>query len=138
MKPLLGFLCACVLSANAYAATFTISPKGEELMFDKTAFTVKAGEKVKLTLKNTSKGMQHNWALVVAGTEEKVAADSIAAGAAKGWLAEGPSVLAHTKLVDAGKSDTIDFVAPKTPGVYPFICTFPGHAGSMKGTLTVK
>jgi uncharacterized cupredoxin-like copper-binding protein len=33
----------------------------------------------------------------------------------------------------------VTFTVPKKPGVYTFICTFPGHfAGGMKGTLTVK
>lgn len=130
--------CFAVLMASvAQAATFKISPKGEQLLFDQTSFTVKAGEKVKLTFNNTST-MQHNWVLTAPGTADKVAQESIAAGAAKGWLAVGPNVLAHTKLVDPKKSDTIDFVAPTKPGDYPFICSFPGHGTTMKGTLTVK
>lgn len=131
------FSATALLSVQAHGATLTIGPKGDLLLFDKTALTVKAGEKVKLTFKNTS-AMQHNWVLVAPGTADKVAADSIAAGAAKGWLATGPNVLAHTKLVDGKQSDTIEFTAPSTPGDYPYICTFPGHAGTMKGILTVK
>jgi len=126
-----------LMASAAEAATLKIAPKGEQLLFDKTSLTVKAGEKVKLTLTNTS-GMQHNWVLVMPGTADKIASDSIAAGAAKGWLALGPNVLAHTKLVDPKKSDTIEFVAPTQPGDYPFVCTFPGHAMTMKGILTVK
>lgn len=126
-----------LIASAAEAATLKIAPKGEQLLFDKTSLTVKAGEKVKLTLNNTS-GMQHNWVLVMPGTADKVASDSIAAGAAKGWLALGPNVLAHTKLVDPKKSDTVEFVAPTKPGDYPFVCTFPGHAMTMKGILTVK
>lgn len=126
-----------LISVGAQAANLKIGPKGEQLLFDKTSLTVKAGEKVKLTLNNTS-GMQHNWVLVMPGTADKVASDSIAAGAAKGWLALGPNVLAHTKLVDPKKSDTVEFVAPTKPGDYPFVCTFPGHAMTMKGILTVK
>jgi azurin len=82
--------------------------------------------------------MQHNWVLTAPGTADKVAQESITAGAAKGWLALSPNVLAHTKLVDPKKSDTVEFVAPTKPGDYPFICSFPGHAMTMKGTLTVK
>ena len=134
---ILAALFAFLLTSGAEAATLKIAPKGEQLLFDQTSFSVKAGEKVKLTLNNTS-GMQHNWVLVTPGTADKVAQDSITAGAAKGWLAFGPNVLAHTKLVDAKKSDTIEFVAPTKPGDYPFICTFPGHAMTMKGILTVK
>lgn len=124
-------------ASASQAAVLKISPKGEQLMFDKTAFTVKAGEKVKLTFTNTS-GMQHNWVLVAPGSADKVAQESITAGAAKGWLAVGPNVLAHTNLVDPKKSDTVEFVAPTKPGDYPFICSFPGHAMTMKGILTVK
>jgi azurin len=132
-----GTLCLLLMVSGAQAATLKISPKGEQLAFDKTAFTVKAGEKVKLTFSNTS-AMQHNWVLVAPGTADKVAQDSSGAGADKGWLAMGPNVLAHTKLVDSKKSDTIEFTAPAKPGDYPFICSFPGHAMTMKGVLTVK
>lgn len=130
-------LLTLVMISETQAATLKIAPKGEQLLFDQATLTVKAGEKVKLTLNNTS-SMQHNWVLVAPGTADKVAQDSITAGAAKEWLAVGPNVLAHTKLVDSKKSDTIEFVAPTKPGDYPFICSFPGHAMTMKGILTVK
>ncbi len=137
MAPIVTAFFTLLVASAAQAATLKISPKGEQLMFDQTSFTVKAGEKVKLTFNNTS-GMQHNWVLVAPGTADKIAQDSITAGAAKGWLALGPNVLAHTKLVDPKKSDTVEFVAPTKPGDYPFICSFPGHAMTMKGILTVK
>ena len=119
------------------AAKLTISTQGEEMAFDQTVLTVKAGQKVSLTFKNLS-GMQHNWVLVAPGAADEVANASIAAGNDKGWLAVGPQVLAHTRLVDGKKSDTIRFTAPAKPGEYPFICTFPGHAGIMKGVLKVN
>ena len=121
----------------AQAATFTLSPKGQELLFDKTTLKAKKGEKIKLTFKNTA-GMQHNWVLVAPGTAEKVAMAGITAGADKGWLPTTPDVLAHTKLVEPKQSDTIEFVAPSTPGEYPYICSFPGHASTMHGVLIVK
>lgn len=55
-----------LISVGAQAANLKIGPKGEQLLFDKTSLMVKAGEKVKLTLNNTS-GMQHNWVLVMPG-----------------------------------------------------------------------
>lgn len=137
VAPVVAAFFTLFMAPAVQAATLKIAPKGEQLLFDQTTFTVKAGEKVKLTLNNTS-GMQHNWVLVAPGTADKVAQDSIAAGAAKGWLALGPSVLAHTKLVDPKKSDTIEFTAPTKPGDYPFVCTFPGHAMTMRGILKVK
>jgi azurin len=47
-------------------------------------------------------------------------------------------VIAHTKLVGGGESDTITFTAPKEPGAYPYICSFPGHFALMQGVFTVK
>lgn len=121
----------------ATAANLTISTKGEEMAYDKTVLTVKAGEKVKLTFKNLS-SMQHNWVLVKPGTADKVATAGISAGYAKGWLAVGPDVLAHTKLLNAKTNQTIEFTAPTKPGDYPFVCTFPGHSAMMKGVLKVQ
>jgi azurin len=136
----LALLALVLLQAQpslAAPAALTIGTKGEEMAFDKTSLTVKAGQKVKLTFKNGS-GMQHNWVLVKPGAADAVGNASIAAGNSKGWLATGPDVLAHTKLVDPKQSDTIEFTAPDKPGDYPYLCTFPGHASIMRGVLKVK
>lgn len=130
-------LSPAALAAKGKEASITISVKGEEMAFDKTALSAKPGQKVKLTFKNPS-SMQHNFVLVKPGTADQVANDSIAAGADKNWLAVGPNVIAHTKMVDPKGSDTITFTAPTEPGEYPFICSFPGHAAIMRGILTVK
>src|SRR5205823_2934306 len=100
----------------------------------------KAGSEVKLTLKNnaTSPVMQHDFVLVKPGTENQVGAAAIGAGADKGYMPDSPDILAHTKLLKPGESDTITFTAPSTPGDYPYICTFPGHYAVMKGMLHVS
>jgi azurin len=118
-------------------ATLSIGNKGEEMAFNKKQLNCKPGQKVKLTFKNTS-GMQHNWVLLRPGSVEEVAQAGIVAGAAKGWLAVGPNVIAHTKLLDPQQSDTIEFTAPSKPGDYPYVCTFPGHTALMNGVLKVK
>ena len=46
-------------------------------------------------------------------------------------------IIAHTKLLGPGETDTIEFDAPG-PGSYPFLCTFPGHVALMSGTLVVQ
>jgi azurin len=128
----------------ALAATkphaLSISSVGDTMAWDKTTLQVKAGEEVKLTIKNNSKSaaLEHNWALVKPGTEDAVAQAGIAAGADKGWFANTPDVIAHGTLLKPGAKETITFTAPSTPGDYPYICTFPGHASMMKGVLKVK
>jgi azurin len=118
-----------------------IGSKGDELAFDKTTLNAKPGQSIKLTFKNKSakdSGLQHNWVLVNPGTADSVGQDSLGAGPEKGYIADSPNILAHTKLVNAGESETIEFKAPSKAGEYPYICTFPGHYTVMKGVLKVK
>lgn len=129
---------ALIAGVSASAATVTITTKGEEMVFVPAKFSVKAGEKVTLIFKNASKNMQHNLVIAAPGTADKVTADSLAAGADKGWTSAGAEVLFKTKMVDPTKSETIKFDAPKTKGEHPFICTFPGHGSIMRGVMSVN
>jgi azurin len=115
-----------------------IGSVADTMAFDKTKLTVPAGAKVHLVLKNngTIAAMTHNWVLVNAGTEAKVAAAALEKGPDAGYLALGPDVLASTTLAPPRGSVDITFNAPP-PGKYPYICTFPGHYMMMKGELTV-
>ena len=47
------------------------------------------------------------------------------------------AIIAFTKLLGGGDSDTITFTLTE-PGEYPFICTTPGHFSVMQGVITVK
>jgi len=120
--------------------TLEIGSVGETMAFDRPLIEVKAGASVKLTLKNnaTSAAMLHNWVLVTPGKEAEIAGLGLALGPAQSYLPESPDVLAHTRMVKPGESDTIEFKAPSTPGSYPYICTFPGHFTTMRGILEVK
>jgi len=123
-------------SAGAAASNnINISAVGETMAYDQTSLNVKAGSQVTLTFKNPSTTQKHNWALVKPGKENDVALAGIQAGEAKNFIPEGnPDMIAHTKLVPPGGSDTVVFTAP-APGDYPYECTFPGHNAMMKGVL---
>lgn len=129
-------------AAAASTVNLEIANQGLELKFNKERLEAPAGSKITLVLKNDTQpdsGMQHNWVLVKPGTEPMVAADGISAGADNAWLKpKDDRVIAHTaKMVKGGESVTVTFDAPP-PGEYPYICTFPGHAGVMKGVLVIK
>jgi azurin len=136
-----GGAAATTVPAAGAAATIDIGTKGDELAFDKAALEATAGSKVTLNFKNNSNpgaNLLHNWVLVKPGTDQGVEADGIAAGEANNYLKPNDDrVIAHTKLIKGGESETITFDAPAA-GAYPFVCTFPGHAALMKGTFTVK
>jgi azurin len=66
--------------------------------------------------------------------------DTASTEAAHDYVPPGAKqVLAHTKLLGPGESDTVTFNAPFVPGVYLYLCSFPGHyTQGTKGLMTVK
>lgn len=108
--------------------------------FDVSAFTVKAGQRVELTLDNQDL-MQHNLLIVAPGAADEVAGLAIdlqEEGLAKAYVPESGKVLHHTGLLDGHTKEVLSFRAPTAPGDYPFVCTFPGHAPVMRGIMHVK
>lgn len=119
--------------------TIEVVPK--QMRYDLALFDVRPGAKVKLTLKNPDE-MQHNLFLCRKGptTWLDVAKATWALGPEgpqKRYTPDSPAILHHTRLVDPGSSDSIWFTAPEEEGVYPFVCTLPGHAFLMRGEMHV-
>lgn len=132
-------------ASKSKVLTITLGSKGNEMAFDKTKLNAKPGQKIKLTMinrANKNSGMYHNFVLVKPGKADEVGLASLAAGLEKGWLADSDEmkkqIIKHTKMLDPGQKDTIEFEAPKEPGEYPYICTYPGHYTVMRGVLIVK
>jgi azurin len=48
-----------------------------------------------------------------------------------------PKVLFHTLLMQPGATESLYFVAPSTPGDYPFLCSYPGHGSVMRGVIKI-
>ena len=114
----------------------------DAMKFNTAEIKIASGRTVKLTLKHVGKMpaemMGHNFVLLAQGTD--VAAFSAAGVTAKDTdyiaAAMKDKVLAQTKLIGGGASDSIEFAAP-APGTYDFLCTFPGHSAIMRGKLVV-
>jgi len=83
--------------------------------------------------------MGHNFVLLKKGVD--VAAfgmEAMKAGLDKDYIPnDGADVIAHTKLLGGGETDTISFKAPE-PGTYEYICSYPGHFSLMRGVLIVE
>lgn len=129
-------------SARANSVTFGLGTQGEQLAFTQTTLTVQAGEETTLVFKNSSKALQHNWVLVRGGDDvaKQVSEAALAAGVEQQAILEDNAyVLAHTRLLQSGETDTLTFTAPTEPGDYAYLCTFPGHyLVGMKGTLVIE
>jgi uncharacterized protein len=119
----------------------TMSVIPGQMKFALPSFTVKPGQRVRLTLTNPD-DMQHNLLVLRPGTIEQVGAlaDAMAAtpdAAERNYVPPTPDVMFSTKLVDPGQSFTLEFVAPRQTGDYPYVCTFPGHWRIMRGVMQV-
>ncbi len=130
-------------AADANAVAELTIDGNDQMQFDKKEFRVKAGQKVKLTLthsgKMDKKTMGHNWVLLAQGMTPEMYGKAAAKDGDADHISksESANVIAHTKLIGAGESDTIEFTAPDA-GVYDFVCSFPGHWGSMNGKFIVE
>jgi len=51
---------------------------------------------------------------------------------------DSPKVLHATPQLDPQGKAELTFVAPKEPGRYPYLCTFPGHWRIMRGVMIVE
>lgn len=135
------------ISTNALAqSTKVIEMKGtDQLRFSVQNIEVAAGQKITIKLSNDTKfpanAMSHNFVLLKQSTDAKAFDKASAQHADSGYIAPElkDQIIAHTGMAGGGETVEVTFNAPKKPGKYLYICTFPGHfAAGMKGTLTVK
>ena len=119
----------------------------DKMKFDLTAFEVKPGQKVSVTLKNVGTtpkfSMGHNFIMLdrtVNTGNVQAFLDKASTEAAHDYVPpDAKEVLAHTKLLGPNETDTVTFNAPFVPGEYLYLCSFPGHyTQGTKGFMTVK
>ena len=129
---------------NDVAVTDNIELQGsDDMKFDKTLFKVKAGQEITLTLKNVGKlpaaAMSHNVVILQQGTDVQAFGEAAVADKANDHIpaSMASDVIAHTKLLGPGESDKITFKLADA-GVYDFICSFPGHFGTMRGKIVAE
>lgn len=134
-----------MFAAASFAGTTLELTANDTMQFDKKTFEVPAGEEITLVFKNVGAlpkaAMGHNVVILKPGSDVMgFGAGAVAAAATEYVPESGPlaeQVVAHTKLLGPGESDTITFTL-ETAGVYEFVCSFPGHYALMKGTITAK
>jgi azurin len=115
----------------------------DQMQYDKKELAVPATcKQVTLTIHHGGQlpaaAMGHNWVLVSTADLTAVANAGMGAGLASNYVAaDDKRVLAHTKVVGGGQSDTITFstASLKAGGDYSYLCTFPGHNALMRGTF---
>jgi len=109
------------------------------LQYDLARFSVKPGARVKLILTN-SDDMTHNLIITLPGERQNVVDAALKMGD-KGpglsYIPKHQGVLWSIPSLAPGESRSITFTVPKKPGVFPFVCTYPGHGFAMYGAMYV-
>jgi putative heme-binding domain-containing protein len=116
----------------------------DQMSFDKERLIVQAGKPVEFVFENTDI-MPHNFVIIRPGTLEEVGAAAEAqathpTAAARHYVpaVESPgAILLSSRLLQTRQVEQLRFTAPKEPGIYPYVCTYPGHWRRMHGALYV-
>jgi putative heme-binding domain-containing protein len=109
--------------------------------YDKETIAVQAGKPVLFVLQNADV-MPHNFVVAKPGTmqalgeiAEKLSQD--ASFAKRAFVPESADVLVASTLLQPQAAQKLTFNAPTEPGVYPYVCTYPGHWRRMYGAMYV-
>jgi len=132
--------------ASADLQKVEISCIPERMLFSVKHFMVKPGQPLKLVFTNPD-ATDHNLAIIQPGTLAEV-------GMAANEMAKDPTnansdfiprekqslIIANTPMIGPTKADQVAVLrihAPTEPGIYPYVCTFPGHWVVMNGVMVV-
>lgn len=129
-------------AAEAAGATreVTIKTLTAQMKYDTDGFTVRPGERVRLRLENGD-DLPHNLVFCAPGTDTVAMAlkqmEDPEAALKRDWVPEDKAIWLHSKMLNPHEEQTLEFAAPDKAGEYPYVCTFPGHALTMKGVMKV-
>ena len=137
---LIALLTAVPLQGQAPKDTLTVRIRAVPgMQYDIVRFVAEPGRYVKLVLTNADE-MEHNLLITKAGKREAVVNAALALGQQGpklNYIPENADILQAIPLLGPGESDSIIFRAPRQTGVFPYVCTFPGHGFVMYGAMHV-
>jgi len=121
----------------APGSTITVGTLGDELAYDVVEIRARAGSEITIDFANSSGGMPHN--IVFVNGESDINAVGIAALEASKTdyvpQDEIDRIFGYTAMAGPGETVSVTIQVPAEPGIYPYICTYPGHFTVMQGRL---
>lgn len=126
---------------NLDVRVIAIGTVPHRMIYDKESIAVQAGKPVEFRFSN-SDNMPHNFVIALPGSLAEVGTLAEATGRdpdamQRQYVPETDKILLASRLLQPGESQSLAFEAPSTPGVYPYVCTYPGHWRRMYGALFV-
>ncbi|MCK0188980.1 PVC-type heme-binding CxxCH protein [Arenibacter sp. F20364] len=121
--------------------TFVLNTVNQEMAYDKKTLHATAGQTVEIVLNNKDQ-MSHNLVVIQPGSLDTFGA--MVDGFLKnpeaekmGYIPKSRYVLGSTDMLTPGVTGSVVIKLPDTPGIYPYVCTFPGHWRMMQGEIIV-
>jgi putative heme-binding domain-containing protein len=113
----------------------------EQMRYDIDQIVVQAGKPVQILFENGDM-MPHNLVVTLPGALEEIGllAEATATSpdaASRQYVPASPKILLASRLLQPRDAQKLSFTAPAQPGVYPFVCTYPGHWRRMYGAVYV-
>ncbi len=117
--------------------TLVLGTLGDELAYDVVEIRAKAGSTITIEFVNNSGGMPHNVVFVNAESDINPVGIAALEASAHEYIPQNElgRIFAYTGMAGPGEALTITLTVPEEPGVYPYICTYPGHFTVMQGRL---
>jgi putative heme-binding domain-containing protein len=113
----------------------------DQMLFNKDRIAAQAGKPVEIVFENNDI-MPHNFVVTTPGSLEEVGvlgeSSSTQPGALeRNYVPPSDKILVASRLLAPRDLQKISFTAPTKPGVYPYVCTYPGHWRRMYGAFYV-
>lgn len=122
--------------------SFIVRAVVEGMKYDVTRLVAPVNKPIEIIFENPD-GMPHNLVVVEPGSRERIGAEAQELPPdhldrqGRAWVTESREIIAATKLLETGQSETLRLRPIATEGVYEYVCTFPGHWAVMYGQLVV-
>lgn len=118
-----------------------LATRPHQMLFDQDRLVVQANKPVEFLFENNDI-MPHNFVIVQPGSLEEIGllgeAQATQPGAVeRQFVPQSDKVMLASKLLQPREGQRLTFAAPKAAGVYPYVCTYPGHWRRMYGSLLV-
>jgi len=128
--------------AGLRVPTIAIAAAPYRMDYDIKEFTVEAGSPVRLVLTNPD-DKPHNLVIGTPGSLKAIGRKATLLGTttkakARHYVPKMREVLHWIPIVDPHSSAELVFTAPKEPGDYVYVCTYPGHWTTMNGIMKVR
>jgi putative heme-binding domain-containing protein len=113
----------------------------DQMLFSRDRIAAQAGKPVEILFENGDI-MPHNFVVTRPGALEEVGllgeSTSTQPGALeRNYIPPSDRILVASRLLAPREVQKLDFTAPAKPGVYPYVCTYPGHWRRMYGAFYV-